>query len=243
MHEPKDFSLVCPCFNEEGNIVELANRFLGTALLANLNAEIVFVDDGSTDRTWNVMNEISSRFPGQIVLIQHPENRGIPAAWKSGLAQVTGSVSGLIDSDLQNPPESAIDLYMCLVGDSLDLVRGVRRPEFHTEFGRKMMSKMLNATLNFVFGMSSADNKSGFVVGKSEVLKKLVDHTNSYKHFQTFIGVSTRKMNIRQLEVVTPFLRRSSGESFLNGKTMKTTVEVLSDIPTAIKEYGWRLSN
>jgi hypothetical protein len=89
--------------------------------------------------------------------------------------------------------------------------------------------------------MSSADNKSGFIVGKREIIERMVSHKNTYKHFQTFIGVATRSLEIRQIEIVTPFMRRSSGESFLNGKTLRTTLEVLLDMPTAAKEYGWRL--
>jgi glycosyltransferase involved in cell wall biosynthesis len=235
------FSLVCPCLNEEGNIEELATRFISCAQQANIDVEIVFVDDGSSDGTWQKMLEVDEKYPGRIVLIQHSKNLGIPNAWKSGLDKANGSISGLIDSDLQNPPESAVELYKCLMGNSLDLVRGVRRPVFHTEFSRKLMSKMLNSILNLVFGMSSADNKSGFIVGKREIIERMVSHKNTYKHFQTFIGVATRSLEIRQIEIVTPFMRRSSGESFLNGKTLRTTLEVLLDIPTAAKEYGWRL--
>jgi phenylacetate-CoA ligase len=234
------FSLICPCLNEEGNIDELAERFFKSATMNSVSSEIVFIDDGSNDGTWGKMNEIKNRYPDQVVLVQHPKNKGIPYAWKSGIESATGSIVGLIDSDLQNPPESAIDLYRCLVGDSLDLVRGVRRPTFYTHVSRRIMSKMLNSLLNYVFGMRSSDNKSGFIVGKVDVMLKMVNHTENYNHFQTFIGVSTRRLAIRQLEVVTPFMRRSNGESFLNGKTFKTTLEVLRDIPKAMKEYGWR---
>lgn len=234
------FSLICPCLNEEGNVIELAERFFKSAMMNSVNSEIVFIDDGSNDGTWAKMNEIKNRFPDQVVLVQHPRNKGIPYAWKSGIENATGSIVGLIDSDLQNPPESAIDLYLCLVSESLDLVRGVRKPTFHTDLSRKIMSKMLNSLLNFIFGMQSSDNKSGFIVGKVDVVLKLVNHTEKYNHFQTFIGVSTRNLALRQLEIATPFMRRSDGESFLNGKTIKTTLEVLRDIPKAMKEYGWR---
>jgi phenylacetate-CoA ligase len=234
-----ELSLVCPCLNEEENISELTERFLSCAHGNGVSAEIVFVDDGSTDATWIKMNQLKSKYPDQIVLVRHPTNLGIPRSWESGLARSNGTISGLIDSDLQNPPESAIDLYLCLVGDSLDLVRGVRRPVFHSEVLRVMMSKLLNTCLNVVFGMNSADNKSGFLVGKTELMRKLIEHKNSYRHHQTFIGVATRNLQIRQLEVVTPFMRRSAGKSFLTGKTIKTTIEVLLDFPSAIREYGW----
>jgi phenylacetate-CoA ligase len=234
-----EFSLVCPCLNEEENIGELTERFLGCAQGNGVSAEIVFVDDGSTDATWIKMNQLKSKYPDQIVLVKHPTNLGIPHSWESGIARSNGTIAGLIDSDLQNPPESAIDLYLCLVGDSLDLVRGVRRPVFRSEISRVLMSKLLNTCLNVVFGMNSADNKSGFLVGKTELMHKLIEHKNSYRHYQTFIGVATRNLQIRQLEVVTPFMRRSAGKSFLTGKTIKTTIEVLLDFPSAIREYGW----
>ena len=62
-----DLSLVCPCLNEEENIGELAERFLSCAQTNGVSAEIVFVDDGSTDATWIKMNQLKSKYPDQIV--------------------------------------------------------------------------------------------------------------------------------------------------------------------------------
>ena len=81
---PFEVSLVAPCLNEAENISELAERYFLEAKRNNVNAEIVFIDDGSTDQTLKVIETLKLRFAGKVQAIQHITNKGIPASWLTG---------------------------------------------------------------------------------------------------------------------------------------------------------------
>lgn len=233
-------SLIAPCLNEQDNVVELAERFIDRAVLMNHQVEIVFVDDGSTDRTWETLAKLKQQYFDQIQLVRHLENRGIPTSWTSGVLHSNGKYICLIDSDLQNPPEAVFHLLEALEANSVQLARGIRRPVKEQPKSRILMSRTLNWILNSVFGMSSADNKSGFVIGPKEMIHKILCHKNDYRHYQTFIGVAAHSHGLRVIEVDTPFEDRRSGVSFLSGKSVAVVLDVFHDIFIAINEFGTR---
>ena len=235
-----EISLVAPCLNEEDNVEILACRFLTASDKANVLTEILFIDDGSTDLTWKRISELSLRFPGRIRPIRHSTNRGIPQGWITGVEAAEGQLICLIDSDLQNPPEAVFELFAALRKCDAALVRGVRKPVMTQSRSRVIMSRVLNLTLNFIFKMKSKDNKSGFILGKSDEIKKIVHHSGHYYHYQTFIGVAAHSHGIKSIEVDTPFEDRRNGVSFLSGKSLKVLKEVLKDFPEAQMEFGSR---
>lgn len=233
-------SLVAPCLNEQDNVVELAERFFAEAAKKNITVEIVLIDDGSTDQTWNCMTQLKNRYGEQIQLIQNAKNLGISASWQAGVAKALGEFVCLIDSDLQNPPEVVFHLLQALEGNPHSLARGVRKPVKQQSKFRVLMSRTLNWILNFVFGMNSSDNKSGFVLGSKNNILKIITHKNQYKHYQTFIGIAAHSHGINVVEVDTSFDDRRNGISFLSGRSFTVVVQVLRDIATAIDEFGSR---
>lgn len=233
-------SLVAPCLNEEGNVSELSSRFLNAAAAHGVAVEVVFVDDGSTDRTWQALVGLRGIHGERIVLVQHSANYGIPQAWISGTEASKGDLVCLIDSDLQNPPEAVFDLLNTLESSDIDLVRGVRSPVSRQSRTRIIFSRALNALLNAIFGMASEDNKSGFILTSRAQMLQLVHHSGHYKHYQTFIGVAAHARNLRTVEIRTPFEDRRAGISFLSGRSLRVVREVIGDIPQACNEFGWR---
>jgi phenylacetate-CoA ligase len=231
-------SLIAPCLNEEGNIQKLTERFFAEAKRRNINCEIVFVDDGSTDLTWSkIQIEVEDK-PEQVQCVRHDSNQGIPKSWISGIEAAKGTYVCLIDSDLQNRPESVFDLYDSLVASDASIVRGVRKPTTTTTYGRILMSKGLNLLLNLVFGMRSRDNKSGFLIGENKLMSRVVRHQGHYYHFQTFIGVSVDALATLVLEIETPFDDRNAGTSFLTGKSFRVACRAIADIPEARREFS-----
>lgn len=233
-------SLVAPCLNEEGNVDELASRFFKAAAVRGIAVEVVFVDDGSTDRTWETLIGLREIHGNRIALVQHTANYGIPQAWISGTEASKGELVCLIDSDLQNPPEAVIDLLNAFEGSDMDLVRGVRLPVSRQSRARIVYSRALNTLLNATFGMMSADNKSGFILTSRAHMLQLVRHSGHYRHYQTFIGVAAHAQNLRTIEIPTPFEDRRAGISFLSGRSLRVVREVIGDIPQACSEFGWR---
>ena len=233
-------SLVAPCLNEEDNVEILASRFLIASEIANVSTEIIFIDDGSTDLTWERIRRLTLCFPGRIKSIRHPTNQGIPQGWISGVEAADGELICLIDSDLQNPPEAVFEMFESLRKYDADLVRGVRKPVTTEDRTRVIMSRALNFFLNFMFNMKSKDNKSGFILGKSDEIKKIVRHANRYNHYQTFIGVSAHSHGVKSIEIETLFEERQNGTSFLLGRSLKVSAEALKDFLAAQEEFGSR---
>lgn len=230
-------SVIAPCYNEEGNVKLLCKRISEALERSNTSFEIVLVDDGSTDETWRECSHLSEELRPNVLAIKHQTNRGISAAWLTGLVSASGSFVCLIDSDLQNPPEAIPLLLQTALAKNVDLVRAIRIPTSREGVYRVVMSKGLNLVLNACFRMKSRDNKSGFVLGPREEVLKIVSHRRHYRHFQTFLGVSANFHDIKVVEVETPFYPRSSGSSFLRGRTIRTIVSVICDIREARREF------
>jgi|694.fasta_scaffold22446_4 phenylacetate-CoA ligase len=230
-------SVVAPCFNEEHNVAILASRLVSAATTHAISIEVIFIDDGSLDETWKELLLVQQRFPKQVVLVKHVRNQGIATSWRSGIASARGQVICFIDSDLQNRPESVVDLYRIYTLSNVDLVRGVRVPVGKQNFLRKLMSRVLNVILNLAFSMNSRDNKSGFVLGSRICIERITQFSGDYRHYQTFLGVAAHSKNFQVIEIDTPFDERVFGKSFLLGNTFRTVFMTLRDISVARQEF------
>jgi phenylacetate-CoA ligase len=236
---PIDISVVVPCFNEEANVRPLLERFLAS-LPASLTGEVVFVDDASTDDTWAAITGLRDEYGQRVQCVRHDENCGIAAAWLSGIAAARGAYGCFLDADLQHPPEEVITLYRRLLESRADIAQGTRSSIGRLRDSRLLASRTLNLMLNTAFRTRAADSKSGFVLGPRRVLEDVVTVQGRYRHFQTFITVAAKAKGYRVEEVETLFVDRNAGQSFLEGRTGRVSLEALGDFPTALKEFGRR---
>lgn len=235
-----DLSVVVPCFNEEANLPLLTDRLFAATEEAGIDCEIVFVDDGSTDTTPDVIAELAHRNPSRVAGVAHDRNRGIAAAWTTGLAAARGRYACFLDADLQHPPEEVPTLYQRLLESRADLVQGTRSSIERIRDSRLVASRGLNLLLNLGFGGDATDSKSGFVLAPRRVLADVIAHERPYRFFQTFITVAARSKGYTVLEVETLFQSRNAGQSFLSGKTIWVSLSALLDFPLAWRDYGWR---
>ncbi|MBI1826546.1 MAG: glycosyltransferase family 2 protein [Planctomycetes bacterium] len=207
-------SIIAPCFNEEGNIDALVQRVLAALDAMHCDAELILIDDGSSDATWNRIQTREAQ-DGRVHGVRHSTNRGIVPAWRTGLAAARGTLVCLIDSDLQNRPEDISRLYDTYVEGGADIVQGVR----HAAIGvtrLRLFSRGLNLLLNLMFCSRLRDNKSGFVLCERTTLERILSHRYQYRYFQSLIGVSALANGLRIAEVDTVFEPRVSGQSFLS---------------------------
>jgi phenylacetate-CoA ligase len=229
-------SVVTPCLNEETNLPILAERLLRATDAAGIATELVVVDDGSTDGTWQAVDALQAEYGDAINAVRHRTNRGIPAAWRSGVNAARGTFVCLIDSDLQNPPEEVVTLYRRLRESPFDIAQGTRSSIGRLRDSRLVLSRMLNLMLNVTFGMHAKDNKSGFVLGPKLVLDDILTYKGRYHHFQTFVSVSAKAKGYSILEVETLFESRNAGQSFMSAKAARVSLEAVADFVPAIKE-------
>ena len=230
-------SVVCPCLDEEANLPLLAERLFAAVHDAGIEAELIVVDDGSTDGTARVAAELEQLYPGRIQCIRHGRNRGIPASFRTGVNVARGTHVCLIDGDLQNPPEEVVTLYTRLRESAADLAQGTRSSIGRLRDSRLVLSRVLNGLLNATFGMKARDSKSGFVLGPRSVIDDVISHDRQYRHFQTFIAVSAHAKGYSILEVETLFESRYAGESFLASSSARVSAEALLDFAPAIAEF------
>ena len=124
---PASYSIVVPVFGNEGSLPSLVGRL--SALVTELDGplEVVFVVDGSPDRSGEVLVELLPAQAFASRLVFHSRNFGSFAAIRTGLQRATGEFIGVMAADLQEPPELMVDFFRSLAGDTADLVVGVRR--------------------------------------------------------------------------------------------------------------------
>ena len=118
-------SVVAPCFNEEESIAEFYRRMTDAAANAAAQHEIVLVDDGSTDRTWQLMCDLAEADP-RVMAVKLSRNHGHQLALTAGLTQCRGDRILIIDADLQDPPELLAQM-LAILATGADVVYGQRR--------------------------------------------------------------------------------------------------------------------
>jgi phenylacetate-CoA ligase len=234
-----DLSVLVPCLNEAANLPELVERLQKTFERGGLNGEVVLVDDGSTDDTWRVMQDLAAAWPG-VAPVRHERNRGLAEAWRTALDRSAGRLVCLIDADLQYQPEDILRLLWTYRETNTDVVQGWRSPVGRRRGPRFRWSRGLNVILNGLFGTRLRDNKSGFVLTSREVLEDVVHARYRYRYWQTFIGVAAHAKGYSIDQVEALFENRRAGRSFLADFPLRVMLNVLRDLGPAFVEYRLR---
>jgi len=237
MADSYSLSVIAPCLNEEVNIPVLAERLFAATDESGISTELVLVDDGSTDGTWQAIERLRESRGDSVVGVRHPSNFGISESWRTGLDSARGTYACFIDADLQNPPEEVVTLYRRLLSSPFDIAQGFRSSIGRLRDSRLVFSKVLNFLLNTTFGMRARDNKSGFVLGPCAVLTDVLDHRRKYRHFQTFVTVSAKAKGYSILEVETLFESRNAGRSFIDASVWRVVGQALRDFAPAFVEF------
>jgi phenylacetate-CoA ligase len=207
-------SIIVPCLNEEGNVGELCNRIEASLKKIAVAFEMILIDDGSTDSTWDEILKVQKYSP--IVALKNDRNQGIFACWKIGLHHSSGDFVCFIDADLQNPPEAIGALLNKYKMNNSHLVQGTRSSIEWRKDSRYYSSRGLNFLLNLIFKDSAKDNKSGFIFGPKKILLDILSFENQYFFAHTFIRISAISKGYLISEVETLFQPRKVGKSFLN---------------------------
>ncbi len=234
---PLTLSVIAPCFNEKLNIPVLVERVLGVLDQGQLAGELVLVDDGSADGTGKAIEGFMDQHPGRVVGCFHDRNRGIAAAWKTGVAAARGKYVCIIDADLQYRPEDILRLHRTLIESSVDIVQGWRSAVGREKGARYNLSRGLNTILNTAFKMDLHDNKSGFAICGREVMQDLLDYEGNYYFWQSFIMVAAHAKGYSYKDIEILFENRQQGTSFLDQSAYRASLVSFVDIGKALWEY------
>ncbi|MCR5710555.1 MAG: glycosyltransferase family 2 protein [Bacteroidales bacterium] len=167
-----DLSIVISLYNEEESLRELV-AWIDRALAPHgYEYEIIMVDDGSTDSSWNVVEELSRQYP-QIRAIGFRRNYGKSAALYCGFEAAKGDIVVTMDADLQDSPEEIPEMMRMIREDGYDLVSGWKKKRYDNVATKNLPSKLYNATARKVTGIKLHDMNCGLKAYRNEVVKNI----------------------------------------------------------------------
>ena len=167
-----NISVVIPLYNEEESLVKLHDWIARVMLENEFSYEIIFVDDGSTDSSWEVIETIRSKSE-HVKGIKFRNNYGKSAALFCGFKIAKGDVVITMDADLQDSPDEIPELYKMITKDDYDLVSGWKKKRYDSKLTKNIPSKIYNATARMVTGLKLHDMNCGLKAYKNEVVKNI----------------------------------------------------------------------
>ncbi|MEL6926053.1 MAG: glycosyltransferase family 2 protein, partial [Bacteroidota bacterium] len=161
-----DISVIIPLYNEDESLREL-EAWIRKVMQANrFSYEIVMVDDGSTDKSWMIVEQLSEMNPN-VVGIKFRRNYGKSAALHTGFQAAGGDVVITMDADLQDSPDEIPELYRMITEGGFDLVSGWKKKR-HDPLSKTIPTKLYNATLRWMSGIKCSVVGSGFSAGGND---------------------------------------------------------------------------
>ena len=168
----KDISVIISLFNEEESLPELIGWIEQVMEKEKYAYEIIMVDDGSTDSSWKIIRELSSR-NSAIRGISFRRNYGKSAALFHGFKAAEGRVVITMDADLQDSPEEIPEMYRMVIEDGYDIVSGWKKQRFDNKLTKNLPSKLYNATARWITGIKLHDMNCGLKAYRNEVVKNI----------------------------------------------------------------------
>ena len=166
-----DLSIVIPVYNEEESIHELSEWIERVCISHKLSFEIIFIDDGSSDTTWERITSLAQR-KNFIKGLKFRRNYGKAAALHTGFSESSGDVVITMDSDLQDSPDEIPELVRMIREDGYDLVSGWKKKRYDP-FIKRLTSRFYNGTARFSSGIKLHDFNCGLKAYRNEVAKSI----------------------------------------------------------------------
>ena len=171
MNKRLDISVVVPLFNEEESLPELVAWIDRVAHENSLSYEVIMVNDGSTDGSWEVVKELSAKYPA-VKGISFMRNYGKSAALYSGFEMASGVVVFSMDAALQDSPDEIPEMRRMILEEGYDLVSGWKRKRYDP-IGKRWPSKFFNLTARIMSGIRLHDINCGLKAYRLKVVKSI----------------------------------------------------------------------
>jgi glycosyltransferase involved in cell wall biosynthesis len=214
-----DISIVIPLYNEEESLPELVEWVDRVCNTNNYRYEVIMIDDGSTDSSWDVVKKLTKQFPS-VRGIRFQRNYGKSPALYVGFKAAEGNVVITMDADLQDSPDEIPDLYNMIVNDGFDLVSGWKKVRYDNAITKNLPSKLYNGVNRLMTGIKLHDMNCGLKAYKRKVIKGI----EVYGEMHRFIPVLAKHAGFKKIgEKVVQHRPRKYGtskfgwERFING--------------------------
>lgn len=220
-----DISVVVPLFNESESLPELTDWIRRVMLANNFSYEIILVDDGSTDNSWQIILGLKKTHE-EISAIKFRRNYGKSAALNVGFAAAQGDVVITMDADLQDSPDEIPELYDRVMRQGADLVSGWKQKRYDPP-SKTIPTKLFNAVTR---KMSGIYNLHDFNCGLKAYKKDVVKNIEVYGEMHRYIPVIAKWAGFSNIQeqVVEHFPRKYGSTKFGAGRFIKGFLDLLS---------------
>ena len=214
-----DLSIVIPLFNEDESLPELT-AWIDRVMQANqFSYEVIMIDDGSSDNSWNVIQQLREVNP-QLKGIKFQRNYGKSAALNEGFKAAQGNVVITMDADMQDSPDEIPELYKMIMTDGFDMVSGWKKKRYDNTLTKNIPSKLFNAAARRSSGIKLHD----FNCGLKSYRNKLIKSIEVYGEMHRYIPILAKWSGFKKIgEKVVEHRARKYGvtkfgwERFING--------------------------
>jgi glycosyltransferase involved in cell wall biosynthesis len=213
-----EISVVIPLYNEEESIAELTEWLIHVMNDNNYSFEIIFVNDGSNDNSWNEILKLKDKY-SQIRGISFRRNHGKSAALQVGFRSAKGDVVITLDADLQDSPDEIPALYKMITEEGYNLVSGWKKIR-HDPKSKTIPSKFYNFTVKLFTGINLHDFNSGIKAYQNKVVKSI----EIYGEMHRYIPVIAQRAGYKKIgEKIVEHRKRQYGktkfgmERYING--------------------------
>jgi len=225
-----NLSIVIPLLNEEDSLRELHDWIISVMEKNAFLYEVIFIDDGSTDNSWRVIEELATQNQN-VKAIRFQKNFGKSQALHAGFAKAQGEVVITMDADLQDNPEEIPELYALISNENYDLVSGWKKKRYDSIVSKNLPSKLFNWAARKTSGVQLNDFNCGLKAYKNEVVKNIEVSGEMHR----YIPVLAKNAGFSKIgEKVVQHQARKYGETkfgmerFINGFLDLITIWFLS---------------
>ena len=225
-----NLSIIIPLLNEEESLQELYTWIITVMKSHNYSYEVIFIDDGSSDQSWNIINQFSIE-NSNIKGIRFQKNYGKSQALHAGFAKAKGDVIITMDADLQDSPEEIPGLYEMITNQNFDLVSGWKKKRYDSVVAKNLPSKLFNWAARKTSGVELNDFNCGLKAYKNVVVKNIEVSGEMHR----YIPVLAKNAGFNKIgEKVVQHQARKYGETkfgmerFINGFLDLITIWFLS---------------
>jgi len=199
-------SIVIPVYNEEESLTQLHREIDDVAKTYELEIEIIFIDDGSTDRSWEIIQRLTKSDP-RIQAIKFRRNFGKAAALNAGFSVAHGELVMTMDADLQDDPRE-IPEFLKMMDTSLDVVSGWKKVR-HDPWHKVIPSRFFNGMVSWLTGVKLHDHNCGMKIYRRQIF----DEVTLYGELHRFVPVLAAARGYKVGEKVITHRVRSYGQS------------------------------
>ena len=189
-----NISVVIPLLNEKESLRELTDSILDVMESYNFSYEIIFIDDGSSDKSWDIIEELSSK-SNTIKGIKFHRNYGKSQALHAGFLKSQGQVVFTMDADLQDDPREIPAMYDMIMNDDFDIVSGWKKKRFDSVIFKNIPSKIFNFAARTTSGIKLNDFNCGLKAFKKGVIKSI----NVYGEMHRYIPILAKNEGYKKI--------------------------------------------